>query len=523
MASEGKHKSFEPFALIILDGWGFTTKSHGNAIALAKTPTIKGIMKKYASTTLQASGSAVGLPKNQIGNSEAGHLNIGAGRIVKQDAVRINDAIRDGTFFKNPAFMSALRHITKYRSRLHLMGLLTGANSGHAIPEHLYACLRFAKEHNVKEVYVHLFTDGRDAPPRSAIEHLHALERVMKRLGVGSIARLIGRDKAMDRVKDWSKTLDAYNALVGGCHRVFSSAMDALLFYYRLNITDEFIPPTCILQKDHDTVHIEDGDAVIFFNLRSDRARQLTKPFVQDNFARLNPVAPRRRATLKNLLFVAMTDFGPDLDHLTTAFPSPDIRDTLPKALETYRQIYIAETTKFAHMTYFFNGGYKDPVNGEERLLIPSKSVARFDSRPEMSTPEITAAVLKFLQKKRYDFFGMNFANADMLAHTGNIEATIKGCEVIDACVKQIVDAVLAKNGACAIVGDHGNAEVMLDPKTHEVDTAHNASAVPFLLVTKRKVRFSRSIATLANVAPTILDYLGLPLPKLMTAKSLLL
>ncbi|MBI2426270.1 MAG: 2,3-bisphosphoglycerate-independent phosphoglycerate mutase [Candidatus Kerfeldbacteria bacterium] len=511
-----------PFVLIILDGWGIAPANPGNAIALAHTPTLEGMMADHAFTTLRASGSDVGLPPYQVGNSEAGHLNIGAGRIVKQDAVLISEAIRNGTFFKNPAFIQAIRHVKRERSSLHLMGLLTDVHSGHAMPDHLRALLRFAKMKKMPNVALHLFTDGRDTAPREAKILLNDLQAAMKRFGVGHIATVIGRQTAMDRVKDWGLTLEAYHALTVGASRHFESVEEAVKAYYREGITDEFFPPTSIVPRRAEPSCIRSNDAVIFFNLRSDRARQLTKPFVQPNFEGMNPGAHTRKAVLKNFRFIAMTDFGPDLDSVITAFPSPDVPNTLPKALESLRQLYIAEATKFAHMTYFFNGGYKDPVNGEKRLLVPSKRVERFDSYPQMSTPQVTRRVLTFIRSGTYDFIGLNFANADMVAHTGNIDATIRGCEVIDASVKKIVDLVLKKKGCVAIVGDHGNAEVMMDFQKNELETRHNSNPVPFFLVTKRQIGLRKRGGRLANIAPTILEYLGLRIPPEMTEKSVL-
>lgn len=501
-----------PLILIIMDGWGIAPAFKGNAVTLAKTPNLNKLWKNFPHTILQAAGREVGLPPGQDGNSEAGHLNLGAGRIVEQDAVRISRAINTGIFAKNAAFQEAIKHVRKHKSRLHLMGMLGNEMSAHAYPDHLYALLALMEREGVFPVYLHLFTDGRDSPQHAAIDFLKKLRSVFYNKEI--IATIMGRYYAMERNKRWLITEKAYNLLTLGQGEKASSPEEAILRAYNRKETDEFIQPTIINKKGL----IQDEDAVIFFNLRSDRTRQLTKAFIQKNFNEKNPGSFKRKKILKNLEFIAMTDFGPDLDHVLTAFPGEDLKNTLPFVLQNFRQLYIAESEKYAHVTFFFNGGYADPVAGEKRIKVPSPDCSCYDEKPEMSAKEISKIVLKDLAKNNFDFYTINFANPDMVGHTGNLKATIQACECVDEQVGKITRATLKHNGLVIITADHGNAEEMLNIKTGEVDTEHSTNPVP-LIITKKKIRLKKGI--LGNIAPTIIKLLNLKKPKEMNKESL--
>lgn len=506
-----------PVVLLILDGFGLSAQKEGNAVRLAAMPNWKKLWRTYPHCELQASGHAVGLVDHQDGNSEAGHMNIGAGRIVEQDPVRINAAIHDGTFFKNPAFKHAVHHVKKYHSNLHLMGMLGNRESAHAYPDHLHALLRFCHMEGVKKVYIHLFTDGRDSPPHAAINLIHRLRHFM--FPGQEIATVMGRYFGMERAKRWEVTERAYYSLVlGGKYaRHADSAEEAIQQAYDRQETDEFIQPTVIDQKGR----IGNKDAVIFFNLRSDRARQITKVFVQKKFTQSNPGSFTPKKILQKLLFVSMTDFGPDLDEVVSAFPAIQIKDTLPLALKGLRQLYIAESEKYAHVTYFINGGYADPVNGELRVKVDSPHVAHYDLTPEMSTAQITDMVLGYIKEARFDFFCVNFANADMIAHTGNLPATILALQEIDLEIGRVWAAIKKSKGILCVTADHGNAEEMINPKTGEMDTEHSINPVPFL-ITSHAVKFSKTKpGRLGDIAPTLLHVLGVPIPKAMTGATL--
>jgi len=514
-----------PVVFIILDGWGKGPDDrHGNAIAAAKTPVMDTLYRKYPNTELKAGGKYVGLLPGQEGNSEAGHFNIGAGRIVKQDISYICDSIKDGTFFKNTAFMEAIKHIKKYNKRLHLMGMLSNGNSGHSCPEHLYALLDLARQHNIERVFLHLFTDGRDSGRFEAIKLLDRLEKHLN--GREHIATIMGRFYAMDRNRRWQRTKLAYQAIACGQGLVADDARSAILQAYNRGESDEFIIPTLVRNGDGSLVaQIEANDGVIFFNLRSDRARQLTKAFVQKDFEKINKNAFVRPCAPENIRFVAMTDFGPDLPDIFTAFPSRDIKNGLVQVIGNhgYRQLYIAESEKFAHITYFLNGGYADPLSGEDRIRIASPAVPRYDLVPEMSSYAITRKVVDAIRSDEYDFVAINFAAPDMIAHTGNFRAGVAAAEAVDECLGQIIRLVLDKGGVLVITADHGNLEEMVNAETGEIMTEHSPNPVPFIVVDKdgfTKVKL-RTGGALANVAPTLLKIMNLPIPKEMTAKPL--
>ncbi len=512
-------KATTPLVLVIIDGWGVAPKGPGNAITLAKTPVMDELTRRYPSTTLAASGDAVGLPMNQEGNSEAGHMNIGAGRVVEQDAVRISRSINEGSFFKNAAFLAAIHHVKKYGSQLHMMGLLTKQQSGHADPDHLLALLALAREHGVSPVVLHLFTDGRDSPPNASLQLVRSLQKQLT--PNEHIGTIVGRFYAMDRKKQWPNIRQAYDAIVHGEGRRASAGDEAVRKAYESGETDEFVKPTVIGQKNRH--RIRTNDSVIYFNLRSDRARELTKAFVQDDFNRLNPGSFRRRNRPRNVLFVAMTDFGPDLGEVYTAYPSVDIYSTLPTVLRHYTQLYLAESEKYAHVTFFFNGGYSKPVAGEDRLLIPSPDVDSYDRTPDMSAKKIAKAVVDDVREGRHDLIVLNFANPDMVAHTGNLPATVRAVETVDTCVGLIRDAVASCNGTLIVTADHGNAEELYTPDGKGINTEHSTYRVPFIAVTPKPLttRF-RENGKLADVSPTILDLLDVQKPVAMTGSSLL-
>lgn len=514
-----------PTILLILDGWGIYQDYNGNAITQAKTPVYDLLWKNYPHTQLVAHGKAVGLPATQDGNSESGHLNLGAGRIVEQDTVVISKAINTGVFFKNTALKDTVEHIKKHKSNVHLIGLLSGWQSAHSDPDHLLALLTFYRQQSVKDVYIHLFTDGRDSFKYGALKFLEKLEKQMK--NNEKIASISGRYYAMDRKKKWGRIEKIYNLMVLGTAKHYSKdAKQAIQQAYDRGETDEFIAPTVIAKNNNISVaKIKNNDAVVFFNLRSDRARELTKAFAQKDFNRKNPGSFKRKKTLKDLLFVAMTDFGPDLDSILSAFPSEDIKQTLPMALADLRQLYISENEKYAHVTYFFNGGYADPVGNENRLMIPSVDVSHYDLKPEMSANEVADKIIGFLEKDKYDFVTVNFANPDMVGHTGNLAAGIQACQVVDKNLGKLLKIIQNKKGVLVLTSDHGNIEEMIDQKTGEVDTQHSNYPVPFIIADFRdnaKDYRLREGGVLGSVAPTILDLMNREIPKEMTEKSLI-
>jgi 2,3-bisphosphoglycerate-independent phosphoglycerate mutase len=520
MTETKKSKKEKKVVLLILDGWGLGKEYEGNAIYKAKTPFIDSLYKKHPWTSLCASDKCVGLPPNQVGNSEAGHINIGAGRVIDQDVIKISKDINTGQFFKNPAFVSAINHAKKNKSALHVMGMISNGQSPHADPDHMLAVLTMLRHYNLKKIYLHLFTDGRDSPPRSALKSITAIERDLRPNEL--IATVIGRFYAMDRKKNWASTWWAYEAMTDGQGHKADSPQAGITRAYNANVTDEFIEPIVMYKDGKMIKRIASNDAIIFFNLRSDRARQMAKPFVQKDFEKMNPRALKRKKKLKNIIFTAMTDFGPDLDGILTAYPSEDIKDTLPMLLDDKKQIYIAEKEKYAHVTYFFNGGYADPVNGEVRLVVDSPSVESYADVPAMATAKITTRVINSI--KEYDFVCANIACPDMIGHTGNLEAGIKSAEAVDKYVKKIYDAAMKENATLIITADHGNLEYMLNTETDEVVTEHTTNPVPFILIDKdiSKGKKLKANGYLSNIAPTILKLFGIKKSKLMNRDSLI-
>ncbi len=507
----------KPVVLLILDGFGISHRKQGNAIISAKMPNYQSLLRQNPHTELIADGEAVGLPRGEVGNSEAGHETIGAGRPVPSDKVIVDRAIKDGSFYNNSVLLEAAKHVKKNNSVMHLMGLLTNNQSAHAAINHIVALASLMQKQKVTNIALHIFTDGRDTPPYHGLKLLTQLESKLPKNAY--IATVSGRFYAMDRNRNWNRTKKTYEAMVYGKGRIARSATVAIEGAYSRGESDEFIKPT-IITNGHKPVHIKKDDAVIFWNLRSDRARQLSKPFISKNFASNGNKGFNRGKKIPNLCFVTLTEFGKQLDHALAAFPHHEITCTLVEALRSHKQIYISESEKYAHVTYFFNGGFDTPRFNEERIRIPSHRVVKFDEQPQMRVKEIGHTIADSV-KKGYDFICANIANPDMVAHTGNFEATIKACEATDLAIKEVTEAIKKNGGICIITADHGNAEEVL-AKNGEIDTQHNANPVPFLLVNSKIKNAKLRKGTLADIAPTILGLLDEPIPKVMSGKSLL-
>ena len=508
--------SKKPVMLMILDGFGIAEKSEGNAVALANKPNFDRLVKEYPNTQLQASGMAVGLPEGQMGNSEVGHLNIGAGRIVYQELTRITKSIEDGDFFENEALMKAMKNAKENNASLHLMGLLSDGGV-HSHIEHLKGLLEFAKKEGLQKVYVHAFMDGRDVPPSSGKEFIIKAEEMMKEVGVGQIATVSGRYYAMDRDNRWERVQLAYNAIVLGEGEKASSAVEAIDNSYHDEKTDEFVLP-CVIEEDgHPTATIKNGDSVVFFNFRPDRARELTRAINDKEFAGF------KRETL-NLTFVTMTQYDKTLERVNIAFKPQTLVNTLGEYVSSkgLEQLRIAETEKYAHVTFFFNGGVEKENPGEERKVIPSPKVATYDLKPEMSAYEVTDELLNRLDQDKYDMIILNFANPDMVGHTGVVQAAVKAIEAVDECLGKIVDKVLEKDGTVFITADHGNAETEIDFSTGNPFTAHTTNPVPFVWVSNNIDGRTLKSGKLADIAPTMLNVMNLEVPKEMTGECVI-
>jgi len=511
-----------PTVLVILDGWGVAPPSNGNAITLAKTPFYDKLLDDYPSAVLGATGKNVGLEDNKMSGSEAGHMNIGAGRIVHQDSYYISESIKDGSFFINPALMGAIHHAQKERTKLHLMGLMGDSDSPHSDPEHFRAVLKLAKKNKVEEVFCHLFTDGRDSYPRSARVHLKHFRKIMAEEGIGKIATLSGRFYAMDRAKNWERLVMAYDAIVN-CKGTFAeSAEKAIDESYKRGLSDEYIYPTVIIEDNKPVARMEKGDGVIFFNLRSDRARQFTKLFVAKYKDGIMPDDMPVLQKINNLYFAAMTDFGPDLQ-VHTAFPGKTIRATIPMVLGNIRQLYTAESEKYAHVTYFLNGGYADPVDKEDRIMIASQITDNFAKIPEMSAGILNQNIINNIKHDIYDFVTVNFANADIVGHTGDLKAVVKAVEYLDKQMEELAKVVLEKKGQLLITADHGNADDMIDAGTSQPNTFHSKNPVPLIVVSEKlKDKRLQDGGVLGNIAPTLLEMMEIEKPKAMKCDSLL-
>lgn len=509
----------KPVVLMILDGWGKRDAAEDNAIYLANPENFMRLEKEYPHTYLDCSGKAVGLPHGQMGNSEVGHLNMGAGRVVYQDITRISNAIADGSFAANPEILRALNHVNNFNSSLHLMGLLSDGGV-HSHIEHLLALLDMAKKHGIKQVYIHAFLDGRDVPPQSSLQYIEQLEKYMQENQIGRIATLGGRYYGMDRDKRWDRVQKAYDAMVVGIGLKAPDARFAVLRSYENGKSDEFIEPVVIVDQDGKPAGlIQDNDSLIFFNFRADRARQISYSFVDQEFAFFS------RRAIKNLHFLCMTQYDIELA-APIAFKPQNLNNTLGEVLaqNSLKQLRVAETEKYAHLTFFFNGGVEKANPGEDRILIPSPQVATYDLQPQMSAQEITAQVLMKLDSQEYDIIMINFANPDMVGHTGVLAAAVKAIKTVDNCIARIAAKVLEHQGTLIITADHGNSEQMLDSSTQAPHTAHTTSPVPFILVNENmKDCRLRENGVLADVAPTILQVMGLKQPDDMTGTSLIL
>lgn len=501
--------------LMILDGFGINENENGNAVKLANTPNLDRLMKKYPTTKIYTSGLSVGLPDGQMGNSEVGHTNIGAGRIVYQELTRITKSIEDGDFFTNPEFISAIENCKKHNSKLHIMGLLSDGGV-HSHNRHLYALLEMAKRRDFEDVYIHCFLDGRDTPPASAEGYIAELEEKIKEKGIGRIATISGRYYSMDRDKRWERIQRTYDALVFGKGDFAREPIPAIEQSYQKEVFDEFVEPIVIGSEEQPTAKIEENDSVIFFNFRPDRARQITRTLVDPEF---NEFETKKM----NLYFVCFTSYDDTMPNVHIAFEKEQLKNTFGEVLSNLglKQLRIAETEKYAHVTFFFNGGEEKQYEGEDRILVPSPKVATYDLQPEMSAYEVTDKVVEAINLEKYDSIILNFANPDMVGHTGSLTAAISAVEAIDKCVGKIVKAINSKKGTLLITADHGNCEQMIDYTTGEPHTAHTTNPVPLILVTdKNNVKLKSG--KLADLTPTMLDFMGIEKPKEMTGESLL-
>lgn len=503
--------SKKPVLLMILDGWGIAPASSTNAAAVASTPNLDSYFAKYPHTTIQASGLAVGLPEGQIGNSEVGHLNIGAGRVIYQSLTRITKAIEDGDFFENPVLCKVMDQTKAAGKALHLMGLMSDGGV-HSHLTHVIALLRMAKARGIEKVFVHAFLDGRDVPPKSGAGYLRQLQEALSEIGVGTIATVAGRYYPMDRDKRWERVEKAYEVMVRGAGKVAADPIAEVEASYVEGITDEFVIPFAVEGVEG---QIKAGDGVIFFNFRPDRARQLTRALNDKEFDSF----PREASALP-VNFVCMAQYDATIE-APVAYPPESYKDTLGEVIAQagMHQLRIAETEKYAHVTFFFNGGVEEPNAQEERILIPSPKVATYDLQPEMSAEEVTVALLQALEEDKYEAIILNYANPDMIGHTGVLEAALKAMAKVDECVGRVVDKVLSLGGKVCITADHGNIEKMVDEQGNP-HTAHTTNIVPFILVGEGEYKLHSG--KLADIAPTMLALLGIDKPKLMTGKSLI-
>ncbi len=506
--------SKKPVVLMILDGYGVEKGVNGNAIAQAKKPVMDKLMSMYPVAEGDASGLAVGLPDGQMGNSEVGHTNIGAGRIVYQMLVKISKSIKDGDFFENKALVAAMENCKAKGSALHLMGLLSPGGV-HSHTEHMYGLVEMAKKNGLDKVYVHCFLDGRDVPPSSAAEYMEEAAAKLKEIGVGKIATIAGRFYAMDRDNAWDRVEKAYNALVFGEGVEETCPVQAVKNSYANGVTDEFMLPT-VIEKDG---MIKEDDSVVFFNFRPDRARQITRAFVDPEFAGFE-----RRKGFFNTTYVCMAQYDAEMPNVLVAFPPEELTMTFGEYLAKNgkTQLRLAETQKYAHVTFFFNGGEEKQFDGEDRILVDSPKVATFDMQPEMSAYEVADKLVEAIGSDKYDVIVVNFANPDMVGHTGIMEAAVKAIEAVDECVGKAYDALMAKNGAMFICADHGNAEKLVDTDGSPF-TAHTTNPVPFVLVNYDEEYTLREGGCLADIVPTLIEMMGMEQPAEMTGKSLLI
>lgn len=525
-----KSKRPKPVVLVILDGWGINQPYAGNAITQANTPVMDKLIAQYPAMTIKASGEAVGLPWGEAGNSEVGHLNLGLGRILYQDLPRINKTISDKSFYLNKELLGAIAHVKKNNSKIHLLGVVSNG-CVHASIDHLHALLVLMKKQGVTDVFIHAFLDGRDTSYNSGINFIKGVEHSIAEFSVGSIATISGRYFAMDRNNNWDRIAKAYLAMAEGAGSQNDSAVKAIEASYKKKIYDEEFIPTVISKDGKPRAVISDNDAVIFYNFRPDRARQITKAFVQPEFDKF-----KRSKFLKNLFFVCFTEYEKGLP-VKVAFPPEIIKNALGEIISRagLKQLRISETEKYAHVTYFFNGGRENKSPGEEHVMVPSPRVSSYDLKPEMSAPELTKKIIAAVASNEYDFILVNYPNADMVGHTGNIKAAVKGIEALDDCVEKLVKSILNKEGVVLFVADHGNADVMFNLQTGQIDKEHTTNPVPFIIVGKdyagRSFGWQNVVGSdlsliqpqgiLSDVAPTILKIMGLKKPLEMTGQSL--
>lgn len=514
---------YKPVILVILDGWGIGEAEKGNAVLEANTPTADKLNSFYPHIAIQASGISVGLPWGEPGNSEVGHISLGTGQVIYQNMPRITLDIQSGNFFKNKSFLEAIEHTKKNSSNLHIMGLL-GKGGVHSTTDHLYAILELMRDQKAENVFLHIFTDGRDSSPTADVECIRELEERLKTYGIGKIATLGGRYFGMDRNNNWDRIEKAYKSMVSGEGEQIEDPIKYLEESYKREVFDEYIEPAVIVKDGKPLTKISDNDAIIFFNFREDRARQITKAFVLPGFNKFE------RKEIENLLFVSMVEYEADLP-TEVAYPPIEIKECLGDILSRHnkKQLRISETEKFAHVTYFFNGGKEEPFPGEDRVIVPSKNVATFVEAPEMSAFEITEKVINFVKENKYDFILINYANADIVGHTGNLKAGIKAVETVDECLGKLIQEVLLQKGCLLVTADHGNAEEMINRKTGEPDTEHSTNPVPLWLITGENHSETenpespiRVEGILSDIAPTVLELMEIEKPKEMTGDSLI-
>lgn len=509
--------SKKPTVLMILDGFGLNEKTEGNAVAQAATPNIDALMRDYPYVKGYASGLSVGLPDGQMGNSEVGHLNMGAGRIVYQELTRITKEIEDGDFFKNEALLDGIANVKKNNSDLHLYGLLSDGGV-HSHNTHLYGLLELAKREGLERVYVHCFLDGRDTAPTSGKGFVEELEAEMAKIGVGKIASISGRYYAMDRDNRWDRVEKAYRVLTEGAGETADSAVAAMDASYSKDVTDEFFVPTAITENGAPVATIKDNDTVIFFNFRPDRAREITRTFCADDFDGFD------RGERKKVTYICFTEYDVTIPNKEIAFKKVELKNTFGEYLAANgrTQARIAETEKYAHVTFFFNGGVEEPNEGEDRILVNSPKVATYDLQPEMSAPAVCDKLCEAIRSQKYDVIIINFANPDMVGHTGILEAAKKAVETVDACVGRAVEALKEVDGQMFLCADHGNAEQLVDYETGAPFTAHTINPVPFILINADPSYRLRENGCLADIIPTLIELMGMEQPEEMTGKSLL-
>jgi len=506
-----------PFILMILDGWGYSENISGNAIKAANTPNFNKLWQNCPHTLLSASGLDVGLPPGQMGNSEVGHLHIGAARSVLQDLTKIDLEVSSGDFFKNKNLLDMIQQTIAAKGALHIFGLLSPGGV-HSRDTHIEAMAELAAKQNLKNFYVHAFLDGRDTPPKSAATSIQSMENKLQVLGCGKIASIVGRYYPMDRDKRWERVVVAYDMLTSGITPYHAtSALAALEEAYARDESDEFVKPTAIHASNEQPITIKDGDSIIFMNFRADRARELSYAFTDPEFNGFE-----RKVTPKLTTYVTLTEYASDLK-AKVVYPPTDLTNVFGEVISNHNltQLRIAETEKYAHVTYFINGGHEQPFPGEDRVLIPSPKVATYDLQPEMNAPEVTQKLLAALQSRKYDLIICNYANPDMVGHTGNFDATIKALEAVDGCLGKVVNTLQELGGEMIVIADHGNAEQMLDSATKQVHTAHTTNPVPCIYV-GRPATITKTLGKLIDVAPTMLYLMGIDIPKEMTGEKLL-